>query len=297
MSAQVFEEPHISDPCEESPRSPVISILPASYRAQPMWGERLLATGLLVIVAPVIGLLAILVRLTSRGPSIYRQARVGQFGKIFVMYKIRTMVADAEETTGPQWTRINDPRITLIGWVLRKMHLDELPQLINVVRGEMGLMGPRPERPELIHVLADHVPNYYDRLAVLPGITGLAQVNLPPDTDLESVRNKLFLDLEYVRTASFWLDVRMFIWTGMRLFGVPASWATRLTRLSRSVPKRSSDATASSKPLTIETIVAEAAEERRASVHATNRTRREPLRHHDITDYPTTVFQEGSANA
>ena len=97
------------------------------------------------------------------------------------------------------------------------------------------LFGPRPERPELVHVLADHIPNYLDRLAVKPGITGLAQINLPPDSDLESVRRKLTLDLEYITTANLWMECRMFIWTLMRLVAIPASVATRTCGLSRNV--------------------------------------------------------------
>jgi lipopolysaccharide/colanic/teichoic acid biosynthesis glycosyltransferase len=188
---------------------------------------------LLVAGAPIIGLLVALVRLTSRGPGLYHQVRVGQHGRIFVMYKIRTMVEDAERSGGAQWARINDPRTTRIGRLLRKFHLDELPQLVNVVKGEMAIIGPRPERPELVHVLAQEIPGYYNRLAVLPGITGLAQINLPPDTDLQSVRRKLALDLEYIRTASLWLEWRMVCWTVLRLAGVPYHLATSALGLRR----------------------------------------------------------------
>ena len=172
------------------------------------------------------------------------------------MYKIRSMVLDAEEGTGPVWTQgKNDPRITRIGWLLRKSHLDELPQLLNVVRGEMSLFGPRPERPELVHVLAASIPDYWDRLAVLPGITGLAQINLPPDSDLESVRRKLKLDLEYIRTANFLMEFRMFFWTGLRLLAIPSSAATRLMGLGRDV---SPVKKGTSGPVTIEDVINEA---------------------------------------
>ena len=214
----------------------VINIVPTPYLEREGWFSRIIAFSLLLITAPIIGLLILLVRLTSKGPGLYRQVRVGKDGRIFVMYKIRSMVADAEIGTGPVWTQgSNDPRITSIGTLLRKSHLDELPQLLNVVRGEMALFGPRPERPELVHVLADSIPEYWDRLAVRPGITGLAQINLPPDSDIESVRRKLKLDLEYIRTANLWMELRMFIWTGLRLAAVPSFLATRLTGLGRNV--------------------------------------------------------------
>jgi|GEM_PF-1262356 len=197
---------------------------------------RLIAFAILVLCLPFIALLILLVRLTSKGPGLYKQVRVGKDGKIFVMYKLRSMVSNAEEGTGPVWTQNDgDPRITSVGKFLRKSHLDELPQLANVVRGEMGLFGPRPERPELVHVLADHVDGYLNRLAVKPGITGLAQINLPPDTDLESVRRKLVLDSEYIRTANYMLEFRMFVWTGLRLVGIPSSLATKFLGLSRNV--------------------------------------------------------------
>ena len=199
--------------------------------------SRIFALLLLIVCLPLIALLVLLIRATSRGPGVYRQVRVGKDGKIFVMYKLRSMVLDAEAGSGPVWTQSEgDPRITTVGRFLRKSHLDELPQLANVVIGEMSLFGPRPERPELVHVLADNVPGYLDRLAVKPGITGLAQVNLPPDTDLESVRQKLFLDCEYIREANLWMDARMFLWTGVRLIGTPSSIATKLFSLGRTVP-------------------------------------------------------------
>ena len=214
----------------------LIRITPSHYLQGSGVTIRLFALLLLGIALPVIGTLVVLVRLSSRGPGFYRQVRVGKDGRIFVMYKLRSMVLDAEAGTGPVWTQdVNDPRITRIGRFIRATHLDELPQLLNVVRGEMALFGPRPERPELVRVLSDNIPDYFDRLAVLPGITGLAQINLPPDTDIDSVRTKLVLDLEYVRDATFGLELRMFVWTVMRLVGVPASKATALMGLSRNV--------------------------------------------------------------
>jgi lipopolysaccharide/colanic/teichoic acid biosynthesis glycosyltransferase len=185
---------------------------------------------------PMIGLLVVLIRLTSRGPGIYSQERVGKNGKPFTMYKLRSMRSDAEAKTGPVWSATgSDSRVTRLGYWLRKLHLDELPQLINVLRGEMSLIGPRPERPEFVAVLGESIPGYLDRLQVPPGITGLAQINLPPDTDLNSVRRKLVLDLEYIETACFSLDFRMFLCTLFRLIGVKGDTAMRLMWLTRTV--------------------------------------------------------------
>lgn len=199
--------------------------------------DRLLAALLLVPGLPLIGLLVILVRRNSPGPGIFRQIRAGRNGVTFTMYKIRTMRVDAEAATGAVWTQPGDPRITKLGQFLRKLHLDELPQLFNVLRGEMSLVGPRPERPEFVDVLAAHIPGYRSRLTVLPGVTGLAQINLPPDTDLDSVRRKQTLDLEYIRTAGPWLDARMMLCTCLRLFGCSGEHAMRLMRVQRYVPQ------------------------------------------------------------
>ena len=231
----------------------IIDVVPARYlQRNPVLG-RFFALLLFLLCSPIIGILIVIVRLGSRGPGLYTQVRVGKSGDIFVMYKIRSMVQDAEETTGPVWTNDNnDPRITRIGRFLRKSHLDELPQLLNVVRGEMALFGPRPERPELVQVLAESVPGYLNRLAVRPGITGLAQINLPPDTNIESVRRKLRLDLEYIKHANLTLDLRIFLWTGLRLLAVPASFATRVMGLGRDVKPFEEDAGG---PVTIDRIL------------------------------------------
>jgi lipopolysaccharide/colanic/teichoic acid biosynthesis glycosyltransferase len=180
--------------------------------------------------------LVLIVRLNSRGPGIFRQVRVGKRGKAFTMYKLRSMRSDAESATGPAWSPTGgDPRVTRLGFWLRRLHLDELPQLFNVVRGEMSLVGPRPERPEFVEVLAEQLPGYLNRLMVQPGITGLAQINLPPDTDLDSVRRKLVLDCEYVRAAGFWLDVRIVLCTALRMLWIKGPVVTRLMGLERVV--------------------------------------------------------------
>ena len=207
---------------------------PTSYCRWKSWLGRILALILLVPTLPVIGLLVLLVRSTSRGPAIYRQARVGKDGRSFIMYKIRTMQLDAE-ANGAMWAKLRDDRTTFVGNVLRKLHLDEFPQLLNVLKGEMALIGPRPERPEFVHVLAEEIPGYLQRLSVRPGITGLAQINLPPDTDLQSVRQKLVLDLEYIETASLWMDVRILAYTFLRISRVSGRIAVRLTKVARHV--------------------------------------------------------------
>jgi lipopolysaccharide/colanic/teichoic acid biosynthesis glycosyltransferase len=183
--------------------------------------EFTLALGLFVLSVPVILVAAILVKLTSRGPAFYSQTRVGRNGVPFRLFKIRTMIHNCESVSGPQWSIPQDPRVTLLGRVLRRTHLDELPQLWNVLRGEMSLVGPRPERPEFVPRLTRALPHYTDRLLVRPGVTGLAQVQLPADTDLASVRRKLACDLYYVRHVSFLLDIRIILCTVVEVFGVP----------------------------------------------------------------------------
>jgi lipopolysaccharide/colanic/teichoic acid biosynthesis glycosyltransferase len=217
-------------------RAPAASLpRPSAYFRGKAVFDRTLAALLLAPGLPMIALMALLVRLTSRGPGIFRQVRVGQHGRKFLMYKIRTMRLDAEAASGPVWTQTHDPRITRVGRVLRKFHLDELPQLFNVLKGEMSLIGPRPERPEFVHVLAEAIPGYRNRLAVPPGVTGLAQLNLPPDTDLDSVRRKLALDCQYIRQAGLWLDIRLFVGTFLRIFKLPERWLVPFLGLRRQV--------------------------------------------------------------
>ena len=184
-------------------------------------GEFLLAAVLLVLAAPVMLLMALAVKLTSPGPVLYSQTRVGKGGRPFTLYKIRSMTHNCEKHSGARWSTPGDSRVTPLGALLRKTHLDELPQLWNVLRGDMSLVGPRPERPEFIPALERAVPHYRDRLAVRPGVTGLAQVQLPPDTDLGSVRRKLAYDLYYIRYRGFWLDLRLIACTAVHMAGVP----------------------------------------------------------------------------
>ncbi len=177
----------------------------------------LLAAVLLVLAAPVMAVGAILVKLTSRGPALYRQVRMGQGGRHFTLFKLRTMRQDAEAATGPVWSTENDPRITPLGHLLRRTHIDEFPQLWNVLRGEMSLVGPRPERPEFVARLDWEVPWYRERLNVRPGITGLAQMCLPADASIDSVRRKVVYDLYYVRYVTPGLDIKLMCLTAWRL--------------------------------------------------------------------------------
>jgi lipopolysaccharide/colanic/teichoic acid biosynthesis glycosyltransferase len=201
--------------------------------------EFAIALGLLVLASPLIGVAAVLTTLTSRGPMIHSQVRLGRYGIPYTIYKIRTMVHRCEQQTGPCWSTAGDPRITRWGWFLRITHLDELPQLWNVLRGEMSLVGPRPERPEFTPHLERVLPLYRERLRVRPGMTGLAQVQLPADTDVRSVRRKLAYDLYYVQHMNFWLDVRIILCTALKVLGVPFTVLRALFRMpSRITVKR-----------------------------------------------------------
>jgi lipopolysaccharide/colanic/teichoic acid biosynthesis glycosyltransferase len=206
---------------EAEPISRAIA-LPVStwYEPYKRVAEFFAALVLLVVLTPVILVCALLVKLTSRGPAFYSQTRVGRFGRLYTIYKLRTMRHNCERHSGPQWARPGDPRVTVIGRFLRRTHLDELPQLWNVLRGEMSLVGPRPERPEFTAYLEKAIPSYRERLLVRPGLTGLAQLRLPPDTDLASVRRKLVYDLYYIRRASPLLDLQILLGTACYLVGV-----------------------------------------------------------------------------
>jgi lipopolysaccharide/colanic/teichoic acid biosynthesis glycosyltransferase len=158
-------------------------------------------------------LIALAIRLTSPGPSIYRQQRVGLHGRVFTMYKFRTMRQDAEAGTGPVWAREDDPRYTPIGRWLRKARLDEVPQLLNVLKGEMSLVGPRPERPYFVEQLAGEIPLYSRRSRVKPGITGWAQVIWRYDASLADVKQKVKYDLFYIANMSLRMDFKILFMT------------------------------------------------------------------------------------
>jgi sugar transferase (PEP-CTERM system associated) len=174
--------------------------------------ELVAAVGLLVLLAPLLGAMAILVRLDSPGPALLRQPRVGRRGRSFVLYKLRTMRPDAETGTGPVWTSPDgDPRVTRAGRILRRLRLDELPQLVNIVRGDMSFVGPRPERPHFVEQLRRVIPYYDERHAVRPGITGWAQVKFGYGSTIEDSECKLQFDLYYVKNMSLLLDAAILV--------------------------------------------------------------------------------------
>jgi len=213
----------------------------AKYRQRPVGIlERFIALLLLMLVLPLLLVVVIIMKIESpRGAILYNQERVGldrrkreenseddsgpwngedrrkapAEGQYFNVWKLRTMIPDAEAKTGPVWAAEHDPRITRVGRVLRKLRLDEVPQLFNVVRGQMGLIGPRPERPHFVRELANMIPEYRGRLRVRPGITGLAQVEREYDADVDDVRKKLGYDLFYVENRSRILDIKILLKT------------------------------------------------------------------------------------
>lgn len=167
---------------------------------------------LLVLTAPVIVLFAALVKLDSRGPAFFRQVRVGLYGQTFELIKLRSMRTDAE-AGGAQWAARDDPRVTRIGRFIRKTRIDELPQTWSVLKGEMSFVGPRPERPEFVSDLEDHLPYYAERHMVKPGITGWAQINYPYGASIEDSRHKLEYDLYYAKNYTPFLDLLILLQT------------------------------------------------------------------------------------
>lgn len=159
---------------------------------------------------PVMLLAALLIKVSDpKGPVLYRQVRVGLNGRLFTIYKMRTMFIDSEKHGKAQRAGEDDPRIIPACRWMRKSHVDELPQLVNIIRGEMSLVGPRPERPELFEEISRQVPDFEKRLAVKPGLTGLAQIKNGYDTDIQSVRRKLQYDLQYIDNMSLGLEFKL----------------------------------------------------------------------------------------
>lgn len=185
----------------------------------------------LVVALPLMLLIAVLIKLTSRGPVLFTQTRIGLDrralsraggntrreldlgGQPFTIYKFRTMRADSAQANGQVWARPDDARVTMIGRVLRKLRLDELPQLVNVLKGDMNIVGPRPEQPAIFVYLREQIEGYQRRQRVRPGITGWAQVNLHYDRTVDDVRRKVTLDLEYIRRQSAREDLRIMVRT------------------------------------------------------------------------------------
>src|SRR5262245_23502414 len=222
----VFEERSSGSPSELSAAKAPPGERPQICRVTPRHGwylplkrafDLVAAVILLVISLPLLVCGMLLVKLTSRGPALYRQVRVGLEGREFALFKLRTMKHNAEAGTGPVWSTGNDSRVTSIGKILRKTHIDEFPQLWNVIRGQMSLIGPRPERPEFVARLDWVIPLYRERLNVRPGITGLAQLRLPPDSSLESVKRKVAHDVYYVQHVNPSLDGKLLVLTAWQL--------------------------------------------------------------------------------
>ena len=174
----------------------------------------MIASGvLLVVTLPVLIVAGLLVKLTSPGPMFYMQERVGQFGRPFNVIKFRSMRSDAEKDGTPQWAQAADPRVTAIGRIIRATRIDEIPQILNVFKGDMSFVGPRPERPFFVKDLAEKLPFYNERHVVKPGITGWAQLNYPYGASVEDARHKLEYDLYYVKNYSTFLDLVILIQT------------------------------------------------------------------------------------
>jgi sugar transferase (PEP-CTERM system associated) len=178
---------------------------PQNVMYQNVWNAALATVGI-VLSAPVMLLAAVAVRLSSPGPVLYRQVRVGLRGVPFTVYKFRSMRTDAEAATGAVWAARDDPRVTLVGRWIRKLRFDELPQLFNVLKGQMSIVGPRPERPEFVKQLSEQIPFYGQRCCVRPGITGWAQINHKYGDTLEDTIKKLEYDLYYIKNMSLALD-------------------------------------------------------------------------------------------
>jgi sugar transferase (PEP-CTERM system associated) len=168
---------------------------------------------LLVLFLPLFPLIAFLIKLDSQGPVFLRQERIGQDGKVFTLWKFRSMREDAERTTGPVWATAQDSRVTRVGKYLRRTRLDEFPQLFNVLKGDMSLVGPRPERPNFVDELSNTVPFYYLRHSVKPGVTGWAQINYGYGNSVEDSVEKLQYDLFYVKNVSWALDLLVLLHT------------------------------------------------------------------------------------
>lgn len=164
----------------------------------------------LILLSPMLLLVSVIIKISSRGPVLYKQIRVGRKGEEFIMYKYRSMVMNSEEY-GPEWAGENDPRITKTGRILRKLYIDEIPQMINVLKNEMSLIGPRPERPYFVEQLKKEIPYYYKRLSVKPGITGWAQIKHKYDSSLEDVKTKVQYDFYYIENMSLKLDFKIMI--------------------------------------------------------------------------------------
>ena len=192
---------------------PLIDIMP---ELMPEWEKKLkrlsdifISLLILIVTSPLNILVALLIKLDSRGPIFFKQERSGMGNKNFNIYKFRSMYHDAEKHTGPVWSQKDDPRVTRVGRMIRKLRIDEIPQMFNVLKGEMSLVGPRPERPYFVEQLSQQIPYYKRRLKVRPGITGWAQVKHKYDENIEDVKVKLRYDLFYIENMSLRMDIKI----------------------------------------------------------------------------------------
>jgi lipopolysaccharide/colanic/teichoic acid biosynthesis glycosyltransferase len=234
-TAPVLERQLTVEPTPRADGLPAMRLVPRenprSELANRILNVTLAAVALLVLL-PLLVVVAIAVKLTSSGPILYTQTRVGidrrgrrgssspydrrtrdLGGHVFTIFKFRSMTVDAESRSGAVWAQRNDPRVTPLGKVMRKYRIDELPQLLNVVRGDMNIVGPRPERPSIFARLSDQIAEYPLRQRARPGITGNAQVNHAYDTTIDDVRTKVRYDLEYLSRQSIAEDVRIMLKT------------------------------------------------------------------------------------
>ena len=175
--------------------------------------DLLLTIPFLIIVSPFAFIISIAIKIESKGPVLYKQERVGRDFRKFKTIKFRSMLHNAEDKTGPTWAAQNDPRVTKVGRFLRRFRLDEVPQFLNVLKGDMSIIGPRPERPYFVDKLSKEYPLYHRRLSVLPGISGWSQIKHPYDEDIEDIRQKLKYDFYYIENLSFGLDLKIMIST------------------------------------------------------------------------------------
>lgn len=196
---------------------PLIDIMP---ELMPEWEKKLkrlmdiiVSLLILIISSPIILITAIGIKLDSEGPIFFKQERLGQNGKPFNVYKFRSMIKDAEKYTGPVWSTKDDPRVTRMGKLVRKVRIDEIPQMLNVLKGEMSLVGPRPERAYFVEKLSQEIPYYKRRLKVRPGVTGWAQIKHKYDENIEDVKIKLKYDLYYIENMSLRMDFKILLRT------------------------------------------------------------------------------------
>jgi len=168
---------------------------------------------LLIITLPVCLIAALLIKIDSKGPIIYNQLRVGKGGKEYYLFKFRSMHHNVESESGPVWAKENDPRVTMVGAIIRKLRIDEIPQVLNVLKGDMSFVGPRPERPHFVNELKNQIPYYTQRLVVKPGITGWAAVKYKYGSSIEDAIEKMQYDLYYIKHLSFFLDLSIIFHT------------------------------------------------------------------------------------